>query len=254
MSAGVGEGGAALGAPETQEIPPFPTVGRAHALERLVGIRDVTPEGRARLDAIVDWFQHVAYADVLDAGIDKEAAWIVRRTTVRVTRFPQLGETVELKTACSGYGTFWAERRTQVRGSAGAAVEGATIWVSLDPATLRPMRPLAFLGIYGESAGDRRVRAKLRHAAPPPDASASAVAWPLRAADLDPAGHVNNSVYWQAIEEGWQELPAGGGLVAEAEHHAPALGGMTLLRSGERAWLAGEDGTMHASFVLRAET
>jgi acyl-ACP thioesterase len=243
-----GGGGAALGAPETQEIPPFPTVGRAHTLDHLVGIRDCNPDGRARLDAVLDWFQQVAYADVLDSGIDRDAAWIVRRATVRVARFPRLGERVTLRTACSGYGTFWAERSTRVIAADGVVIESATIWVSLDPETLRPMRPFAFLDVYGESAGERRVRAKLRHPLPPEGATGTP--WPFRVTDLDPAGHVNNSVYWQAVEQAWPDLPDGG-LLVEAEHQAPAHGPMTVVRGDERAWLVGDDGTLHASFVVR---
>jgi acyl-ACP thioesterase len=35
----------------------------------------------------------------------------------------------------------------------------------------------------------------------PPSADAPRAAWPLRAADVDLHGHVNNAVYWQAVEE-----------------------------------------------------
>ena len=51
---------------------------------------------------------------------------------------------------------------------------------------------------YGETAGGRRVSALPQHADPPSDGPRAP--WPLRAADVDLHGHVNNTVYWQAIE------------------------------------------------------
>ncbi|MCW2951044.1 MAG: hypothetical protein JWQ48_214 [Conexibacter sp.] len=230
-------------------IPPFPTVGRVHAEERLVGPGDATPSGRARLDTIVDWLQGVAYGDVLDAGIDRDAVWVLRRTTLRVPQFPRFGERLTLRTAVSGYGALWAERRTSIRGDAGAGVEAVAIWVSLDPVTLRPARVDRFVDLYGESAGDRRVRARLHHPAPPEDAVARP--WQLREADLDVAGHINNAAYWQAIEEELVPLPLTS-LEAEIEHHAALAeaGPATLLSAGDRRWLRGSDGELHASFVL----
>ncbi len=230
-------------------IPPFPTVGRSYVEERLVGPGDTTPTGRARLDTIVDWLQAVAYGDVRDAGIEEDAVWVVRRTSLQVGRFPRFGERLTLRTACSGYGALCAERRTSIRGDGGGAVDAVAIWVSLDPVTLRPSRVDRFVDLYGESAGDRRVRARLHHPPPPPDAAARP--WPLRAADLDVAGHINNAAYWQAIEEELGPLPLTA-LEAEIEHHAamaePALA--TVLADGERRWLLGPDGALHASFVL----
>lgn len=230
-------------------IPPFPTVGRAYLEQRLVGPGDTTPGGRARLDTIVDWLQGVAYGDVLDAGIDQDAVWVVRRTSLQVARFPRFGERLTLRTACSGYGALWAERRTSIRGDGGGAVDAAAIWVSLDPVTLRPARVDRFVDLYGASAGDRRVRARLHHPAPPQDAVPRP--WLLREADLDVAGHVNNAAYWQAVEEELVALPLTA-LEAEVEHHAPLAhaGPATVLADGERRWLCGADGALHASFVV----
>ena len=62
---------------------------------------------------------------------------------------------------------------------------------------------------------------KLELPDPPVDASASP--WPLRATDFDVHGHVNNAVYWQAVEH---VLPSSGvdpgqGLVAELDYREP---------------------------------
>src|SRR5262249_23663075 len=66
--------------------------------------------------------------------------------------------------------------------------------------------------------------------------------WPLRAADMDPAGHVNNSIHWAAVEDvlaGLAAAPA----AAELEYHRPILPGqhprmVTSHEHGERGtWL-----------------
>jgi acyl-ACP thioesterase len=223
-------------------LPEFPQAGRAYAETRLVGPGDTAADGRARLDAIVDWLQAIAYADVVDAQLDGQVLWVVRRVALEIERFPRLGERVEVRTACSALGARWAERRTSLPG-----VEAVALWVAIDPETLRPARIDHLADVYGESAGDRRVRAGLVHPGPPPDARARP--WPLRRADLDVGGHVNNAAYWQAIEE-----EPGDRLYAEVEHRAPCGAGedVALLSAGERRWVVKADGTVCASFIIRA--
>ena len=77
-------------------------------------LADCAPSGRMRLDALACWLQDVAYADVQDAGMDEAAVWVVRRTRIRVNRFPRFGERFDLTTFCSGLGRMWAERRTDI--------------------------------------------------------------------------------------------------------------------------------------------
>lgn len=228
-------------------IPPFPQAGRAYAERRLVGPGDTAVSGRARLDALVDWLQAVAHADVVDAGLDGVVLWVVRRGALAVERFPRLGEHVELTTACSALGARWAERRTRLTGSGGARVEAVALWVAIDPATLRPARIDHLASVYGESAGDRRVKTGLTHPPPPDDAAARP--WTWRRSDLDVGGHVNNAAYWQAVEE---DLADPAALYAEVEHRMPCTAGeATLLSAGERRWLVSGDAVC-ASFALRS--
>jgi len=92
------------------------------------GIADADGSGRCRLDAIARWLQDIAYDDLIEAGFEGEGAWIVRRTRIRVERFPRFGEDLRLRTFCSGIGRFSAERRTSVVGETGA-VETVALWV-----------------------------------------------------------------------------------------------------------------------------
>jgi acyl-ACP thioesterase len=215
----------------------FPRTGRAFAHTRLIGPRETTVDGRARLDAIVDWLQVVAYADVIDAGLQDAVLWVVRRVTLEIERFPRLGDTIEVKTACSALASRWAERRTSLPG-----VEAVALWVAIDPVTLRPARIDKLADVYGESAGDKRVRTGLTHPLPPADAAGRP--WHVRRADLDIAAHVNNAVYWQVLEEEPLEVP----LTVEIEHRVPlAVEPATLLADGDYRWLVKADGAVSAS-------
>ena len=134
---------------------------------------------------------------------------------------PVLGERVALCTWCSGIGPRTAERRTTVEGDRGGAAEAVAVWAHLDPVTGVPARlGERFAEIYGPSAGPDRPDHRLRH--PPPPDGATRLPWTFRAADVDVAAHVNNAVYWEALEEG-PAIPAA--CVVEAEHRAPAVAG-----------------------------
>ena len=232
-------------------LVPVPEAGRVFRHPAMVGLGDVSPAGRARLDAVARWLQDAAWADWVDAGLDDGGVWIVRRLHLRVERFPRFSEALEVATFCSGTGRLWAERRSTLRGVAGALVEAVAVWVHLDARGVRP-RPLpaGFEAVYGAAAAGRRVSARLSHpGAPPPGASERP--WRFRAADLDLAGHVNNAVYWQALEEELIDAEPAGGLVCEIEHRAAAdAGAAAILSAGSRRWIAGPDGEVLATLAL----
>ena len=185
---------------------------------------------------------------MLDAGL-QDGLWVVRRMRLEVTRLPALGEHVRLQTWCSGIGQRTAERRTTVEGDGGAAIAAVAVWVHLDPATGAPGRLGGrFAEIYGPSAGPGRPDHRLRH--PPPPTDAARHPWTFRAADVDVAGHVNNAVYWEGLEE--RSAP-GEPFAVEAEHRAPAVAGPALLiHDGAFTWLTSPAGEVHASFEVSA--
>ena len=174
--------------------------------------------------------QDVARDDSADGNLTNPMNWIVRRTMVEVRTAPVFQEWIELSTWCSGYGSRWAERRTQVRGQQGADVEAVTIWVHIDRKTLRPARLNDdFFEIWGESADNRRVSARTTLPTAWPD-NANDDPWPLRFTDIDLLGHVNNAAQWAPVEQalhlsGWTprsiraELEHGPGIEPESEVH-----------------------------------
>ena len=168
---------------ELLEIVPAAPGGRAYEQRMRPGIADADGAGRCRLDAIARWLQDVAYLDLIDAGFEGRGAWIVRRTRIRVESFPRFGEDLTLRTFCSGFGRFSAERRTSISGET-ASVETVARWVCLDVDRGRPMRfPADFVSVFEESAGGRGANVRVRH--PDPPEGAEREPWVFRASEMD---------------------------------------------------------------------
>jgi acyl-ACP thioesterase len=205
---------------------------------------DVTPKGRVRLDAVARYLQDVANDDGVDGlGVDA-AAWVVRRTTIDVIRFPVLREAITLRTWASGVGSRWAERSTSIEGADGGRVLATALWVHVDLVTGRPKRlPPEFETVYAASTGGRIVSARLTHDDAP--AGASAAPWALRFADFDVLGHVNNAVYWAIVEE---HLDVRAPTRIELEYRGGIDRGqaVTVLVGPDALWMLG-DGTVAAS-------
>lgn len=157
-----------------------------------------------RLDALARVLQDVSDDDARDAGFG-DLTWVVRRTVVRIEVAPVYLESLDLSTWCSGVGPAWAERRIRVVGSEGAFVDAASVWVHVDPVSLRPSRvPASFSEVFAASAGGRAVSARELLRCPVPSVGAPGVSlhhWPLRFRDFDVLGHVNNAAYWEPVEE-----------------------------------------------------
>jgi len=237
------------------ELVDEPRRGRVFTQPMRPGLADCAPSGRIRLDGLARWLQDVAYADVEQAGLAQTAVWVVRRTRLSVERFPRFGEHFNVLTFCSGIGRMWAERRTTIirpspDGSVSADVQAVALWVHLDPVSRQPS-PLtrAEVAAYAEAAAGRRVRARLRH--PAPGRASSRRAWRFRATECDLAGHVNNTAYWQPLEEELLSARDPRRVDAEIEFRAPAQpGDKYVLGDGEHRWIVDQSGELHASALL----
>ncbi len=167
--------------------------------------------------------------DAASATLPRSIGWILRRTRLEVRAFPTLGEDLVLETFCSATASRWAERTTLVKGTNGARVSAASIWVAVDVVTGAPARLGEwFFRLYAPSAAGRRASAKLTLDAPPAHVLGAARPWPLRRTDFDAWGHVNNAIAWAALEDA-VELGRPDALTALVEHRAPIAPGTTPL-------------------------
>ena len=239
-----------------QEIVASPGRGRVFTETLRPGLADCSPTGRIRLDALARWAQDIAYADSVDAGMASRAMWVVRRTRMRVARFPRFGAEFALQTFCSGLGRMWAERRTSITpaGEEAGGVEVVSVWVHLDPLSGRPTKLTAEeIAMWGESTAGRTVTARLRH--PAPDGVTDGFPWWFRSTELDLAGHVNNAAYLTPLEE---ELLVDhaepDSIDVEIEYRSPAQPGeMRVLRHGSRRWIVSPEGVSYASLIIKQE-
>jgi acyl-ACP thioesterase len=177
---------------------PVPSAGRTYSTSRQVRLSDMDSCGRVRLDAVARYLQDVAIDDVQETGWGMPAhLWFVRRIRIDIVHPFVEDREVALTTWCSGVAAIAAGRRWSVAGDQGGRIEVDSVWIHLD-ADANPARIEDF-GVYAEAAIGRPASTKLELTDPPDDAER--MPWALRAVDVDLHGHVNNAVYWQAVEE-----------------------------------------------------
>jgi acyl-ACP thioesterase len=172
--------------------------GRVVEIEHHVGLADVRPDGRMRLDAIARAVQDVADRDAASAPIDAMGVWILRRLALDIAHTPRFRADLTLRTSCTGTGARWAERTTSITYEDRRCIDATALWVHTDPTSGAPIRlPSDFNRVW--DGGDRRVSARLQLGRPTTDVRSEQ--WSLRATDLDVVGHVNNAAYWAPVEE-----------------------------------------------------
>jgi acyl-ACP thioesterase len=196
------------------------------------------------------YLQDAATDDWADADLSPDEIWVVRRTRVRVAGgggWPSLGDRVDLTTWCGGTGPAWAERRTDLEVNGVLMVETVALWVPLD-ASGRPLRlGQEFHDVFGEAAAGRRVPGRVPVA--PVLTGATRRPWPIRRADLDILGHVNNAAVWAAMTE----VARGQVASAALTHHGPLDNDhtVTLLAEAGRMCLMSDGETrVSAEFAL----
>lgn len=218
------------------EFVPLDEHGRRFSEEFTVRLGDVDPRGVLRLDGVARYLQDTATDDWQDTGVESDDVWVVRRTSIRLVEgahWPTYLQRMRLTTWCGGVGAAWAERRTNVYVNDELCVESVALWVPTDR-TGHPVRMRqSFFDVYGDAVRERKVSGRVT--TPPLDESAAHLRWPLRRADLDIVGHVNNAALWQAVHEGASENVRAVSVI----HHGSIEWGdeVTLARSATCAWL-----------------
>src|SRR5215471_14554037 len=112
---------------------------RVVAITRHVGLADVRPDARMRLDAIARVVQDVADEDASTADIEGMGVWLLRRMVVDIAHTPRLRADLDLRTWCSGVGARWVERTSEIAVDGTPCVTTTALWVHVDPERGAPM-------------------------------------------------------------------------------------------------------------------
>lgn len=231
-----------------------PPEGRTFTGSRRVRLGDCSPGGRLRLDATARYLQDLSDDDTRDAGL-AQMTWVVRRTVVDVNEFPTYLEPLDMVTWCSGMGSRWAERRVDIRSAGGGgdggrgSISSATLWVHLDPGSLRPTPPAgAFTQTFGASTGGRSISSRLTLEAPP--SGLQLTPWPLRFTDFDVMEHVNNAIALVLVEDVLaRRRDVRAPLRVEVEYGAPIDRGVRLSVGGIDG-VDGAGGGVHTGWLV----
>ena len=131
---------------------------------------------------------------------ERGVGWVVRSVDLLIDHPPYSNEAMTGTTALVGFRHVMARRRTRLFGSAGRVIADATIdWVMTDHGG-RPVRfPSEFEPFVAE-VGATFTPEKIP-AEPTGEAAGVTVTVPLRVADFDPLGHVNNAAWLEIAEE-----------------------------------------------------
>lgn len=211
---------------------------RTFSARRKVRLGDVTGTQRVRLDALARYLQDVATDDAADAGLAD--GWVLRRVELRIDEFPRFRDDVDLVTWCSGFAASAAERRTTVHVDGRLAVDAVALWVFVG-ADGRPARiDRERFARYGLTTPGR-ISTRLRHGDLPSSPEMRSRPWPLRAADVDVLGHVNNAVSLAAVEDLLSDAAAAGTPApwwVEVEFHRA----IEPAESPELVWARADDG------------
>lgn len=179
-------------------LGPPPGEGRLYRSQRHVRLSEMDERGRLRLDTVARYLQDVAIEDVDETGWGApEHIWVVRWYRIDVLVPFLTDREVRLTTWCNAAASHAAGRRTSLEGDRGGRIEADSVWIHLDPAG-RPARLDGF-GVYTSSTEGRRASTRL--SLPDPPADGRRTPWQLRSADADLMGHVNNAVFWAAVEQ-----------------------------------------------------
>lgn len=164
------------------------------------------------------WAQEAAFDASAAAGYDIQryldlgTTWLIRETEIEYLRPVRYGDTVEVKTWVADFRRVRSRRAYEFRlvGIDPLVARASTDWVYLDRNTLRPVTVPEEMkyGFYPEGPPEESPPRPRFPSAPAPPPGAFVQQRRAEWRDLDEAGHVNNAVYLNYIEDCGQQMVA----------------------------------------------
>ena len=223
-----------------------------HEARYRVRFDEAGPDGRLRTSGLMRYAQDLAWQHSTALGfgrdwyLERGLTWVVRSAELEVLAPIPMGVDVIAETRVVGQRRVWARRRGEFHDDAGAVLAWVhTDWVLIDARGALIRIP----GVFGEAFRVPETTGQIQRVAlPPTPAGAATRSFAVRRHELDPAGHVNNAVYLDWLEEAVAAATAPGaaaiGIDAlprryRLEYAAAADGGTGL---ADAAW-RDDDGT-----------
>jgi acyl-CoA thioesterase FadM len=210
----------------------------AHRYEGRYRVRfdEAGAEGRLRASGILRYVQDLAWQHSEEAGFDRTwyrargLSWLVRTAELRIHEAPSYGDILECSTEVIGWRRVLARRLSEIRAHDRRLYAEAIVdWVLMTEAW-RPARvPPEVEAFAAPGATFTPVRLDLPATGP----DLAVVPWPVRTADVDPMGHMNNATYLDLLDEALaairDDAPIGPGDVVRLGYLKPARRGMTVV-------------------------
>jgi acyl-ACP thioesterase len=213
-----------------KELMPVPD-GHPDVFERQWPLRvaDIDRNGRLRLDAAARHIQDIGQDQLREQGFEAiHPLWVVRRTMIDLIQPIAFSDMLRLRRWCSATSTRWCEKRVRIDGCRGGLIESEAFWININPDTLTPSRISDdFLDGLRRTTDVDRLRWKAYLKGGTREDATHAQEYPVRVTDIDLFNHMNNSVYWSAVEDYLFTTPEllDAPLRVTIEHEAPvALG------------------------------
>lgn len=166
----------------------------------------VGPDGRMKLPVLLDILQDMAdrdagrmamtVSDLLPLGV----SWVLRQYSLTMTRYPESGRTLTVKTWHEPHRNLYSNRAFSVWDEEGPVAEAWTSWILIDVEKKRPLR-LDRYSTERYTSEIHPVPGDLLKIPSPEEWTFEAL-FSVRRWDLDRNGHVNNAVYFSWAVEG----------------------------------------------------
>lgn len=181
---------------------------------RSVRFDECNRAGTMRAAAVLRHAQDLAWqhSETLEYGRawyeSRGVGWVVRSVDLLIDEPPRSNEEMTGTTALVGFRHVMARRRTRLFGTAGRVIADATIdWVMTDQ-NGRPVRFPTEFDPFVKEVGATFTPEKIP-AEPTGDTPGVSITVPLRVADFDPLGHVNNAAWLEIAEEALNAVAPG---------------------------------------------
>lgn len=170
---------------------------------RPLRVADIDRNGRLRFDATARHIQDVGHDHVHELGFNEShPLWVVRRTMIDLIEPIEFQDELRLRRWCSATSTRWCEIRVRIEGRKRGLIESEAFWININRDILMPSRISEdFLEQLRRTTNVHRLRWNA-YLEPGRREDADQIReYPVRVTDIDLFDHVNNAVYWSAVED-----------------------------------------------------